>query len=268
MHELPSPLPSVNEVRFLEELTIATSPAIHQWLYDGWVVRASGNDVRRANSATVFYPSTIPLEEKIDAVEQWYRQHDQGAMFRLNETLTPPELDGLLAQRGYTREMDTFMMTLDITSAALNLVVPQGLRVIERNGVDGIADVHQLKGSNANMAERDAARQSLWRGPEQYLALKSINGLVSSGMARVQNGCVGIFTMRTAEKSRGNGYASLLVAHLLAWGRAHGARTAYLQVDQTNETAIKVYRRFGFTPRYGYWQRVQPAQPVNILKLN
>ena len=255
-----SSLLPTNEIRFLEELTLATSPAIHQWLYDGWVVRASGNDVRRANSATVFYPSSIGLEKKIDVVEDWYRRHQQGAMFRLNETLTPPELDGLLARRGYTREMDTFMMTLDIASLVFDFAVPQGLRLLERNSVDGIADVHQLKGSTATMAGRDAARQSLWRGPEQYLALKSINGLVSGGMARVQNGCVGIFTMRTAEKSRGKGYASLLVAQLLAWGRAQGARSAFLQVDQSNEVAIKVYRRFGFTPRYGYWQRVQAAQ--------
>lgn len=35
------------------------------------------------------------------------------------------------------------------------------------------------------------------------------------------------------------------------------AHAAFLQVDQANEPAIKLYRRFGFTPRYGYWQRVQ-----------
>ena len=236
---------------------MATAPAIYQWLYDGWVVRASGNDVRRANSATVFYPSSLVLDEKIGVVEDWYRLHRQAAMFRLNETLTPPELDSLLAQRGYTREMETFMMTLDITSIALDHAVPAGLRVTERDSVDGIADVHRLKGSSASMAERDALRQSLWRGPEQYLAIDSIDGLVSCGMARVQNGHVGIFTMRTAEKSRGNGYARLLVASLLAWGKRQGAHTAFLQVDQANEPAIGVYRRFGFTPRYGYWQRVQ-----------
>lgn len=249
-----------SEIRFLEELTLATAPAIHQWLYDGWVVRASGNDVRRANSTSVFYPSSIALEEKIDVVEQWYRQHQQGAMFRLNDTLTPPELDGLLARRGYTREMDTFMMTAKIDSLAAALTVPPGLRMIERSSIDGIADVHQLKGSTAAMAEHDANRQLLWRGPERYLTLKSINGLQSCGMARVQNGHVGIFTMRTAEKSRGKGYASLLLSHLLWWGKEQGARTAFLQVDQTNEVAINVYRRAGFLPRYGYWQRVQPGK--------
>ena len=251
--------PTINEIRLLEELTLATSPAIHQWLYDGWVVRASGNDVRRANSATAFYPSSIALPAKISAVEEWYRQHQQAPMFRLNEILTPPELDGLLARQGYQREMDTFMMTLDVGAITIDLKVPAGLRVIERDGRDGLNDWHLLKGSIALMAGRDAARQSLWRGPEQYLALKSINGLIACGMARVQNDHVGLFMMRTAEKSRGKGYASVLVAHLLDWGRSLGAHTAFLQVDQANVPANKLYRRFGFAPRYCYWQRVQPV---------
>lgn len=251
-------------MRCFEELTLATSPAIHQWLYDGWIVRASGNDVRRANSATAFYPSSIPLEEKIRVVEEWYDLHQQATMYRLNEVLTPLGLDGLLAARGYTREMDTFVMTLDIGSAAAERAVPEGLRVVVRDGAHGLADVHQLKGSTITMAECDATRQSLWRGPERYLALKSINGLLACGMGRVQNGHLGIFTMRTAEKSRGNGYASLLLSHLLAWGRAQGAQTAFLQVDQANEPANKVYRRFGFQPLYGYWQRVQSASARKI----
>ena len=249
-----------DEIRFYEELTLATAPAIHQWLYDGWVVRASGSDVRRANSATVFYPSSIALETKIGVVEDWYHWHQQPAMFRLNDILSPPQLEATLALRGYRREMDTFMMTLEIKSMAVDLAIPAGLRLIQRSATDGIADVHQLKGSTATIAALDAARQALWRGQEQYLALKSINGLICCGMARVQNGCVGIFTMRTAHASRGKGYARLLVAHLLAWGRAQGVHSAFLQVDQSNETAIKIYRRFGFAPRYGYWQRVQPAQ--------
>ena len=257
MDSLP---PTINEIRFLEELTLATSPAIQQWLYDGWVVRASGNDVRRANSATAFYPSSIALPTKISVVEDWYRRHQQVPMFRLNEILTPPDLDGMLAIRGYAREMDTFMMTLNVASITLALAVPAGLRVIERVGSDGLADWHLLKGSIAAMAARDAARQSLWRGSEQYLALKSINGLLSCGMARVQNGHVGLFMMHTAEKSRGKGYAGVLLAHLLDWGRRQGAHTAFLQVDQANAPANRVYRRFGFAPRYCYWQRVSQVK--------
>ena len=75
--------------RRLEELTLNTSPAIHQSLYDGWLLRASGTDTRRANSATVMQLSTLPLEEKIAYVEAWYRRHGQSAIFRLTEALAP-----------------------------------------------------------------------------------------------------------------------------------------------------------------------------------
>lgn len=247
------------EVRLLEELTLATAPATHQWLYDGWLVRASGNDVRRANSATAIYPSTLPLEEKIAEVEAWYRQHQQTAMFRLNDILTPPALEPLLVQRGYVHEMPTFMMTADIRGFDGQRAVPQGLRLIARSSEEGIKDVHRLKGSSDKMALRDADRQALWRGPEQYLALKSVNGLLSCGMARVHRAHVGIFTMRTAESAQNLGHASLLIEHLFKWGQSLGAHTAFLQVDQANEAALRVYRRFGFAPRYRYWQRIQPS---------
>lgn len=247
----------MSEVRLLEELTLATAPATHQWLYDGWLVRASGNEVRRANSATAIYPSTFTLEEKVAEVEAWYRQHQQPAMFRLNDILTPSGLEPLLEQRGYVREMDTFMMTANIAGFDGQRGIPPGLRLIERSSAEGIKDVHRLKGSTETMALRDADRQALWRGEERYLALKSVNGLLCVGMARVHRGHVGIFTMRTAESARNLGHASLLIQHLLKWGQTRGAQRAFLQVDQANEAALRVYRRFGFAPRYGYWQRIQ-----------
>ncbi len=65
--------------------------------------------------------------------------------------------------------------------------------------------------------------------------------------------------MRTATKARGKGYATILVAYLLAWGLEQGAKAAFLQVDQSNEAAIAVYKKFGFSTAYRYWHRVQPA---------
>jgi N-acetylglutamate synthase len=247
------------ETRRWEELTLATAPAIQQWLYDGWVVRASGNDVRRANSATAIYPCTLPLDEKIAEVEAWYQQHQQPAMFRLNTILTPPALEPALVARGYRREMDTFMMTANLASFVSSPAVPLGLRLVERASEEGIKDVHRLKGTSELLALRDAARQSLWRGEERYLSLKSVNGLVCTGMARLHRGHVGIFTMRTAENARGQGHASLILAQLLKWGQSLGAHSAFLQVDLANEAALRVYRRFGFAPRYAYWQRIQAA---------
>lgn len=246
---------AVADIRTLEELTLATSPAIHQRNYDGWVLRASHTDTRRANSTTALHPSTLPLLEKIDFCEAWYRRHQQPTIMRLTTPLSPTELDALLETRGYRREGETIVMTAPVT--ANEVTPPLGTRLLTRTAEEGIADLHRLKGSNAALVAQDIARQALWRGDETYLALKTINGVAAVGLARVENGFAGVFNMRTAESQRGNGYATALVAALLAWGHAHGAHTAFLQVESDNQAALAAYRKFGFVERYRYWCRVK-----------
>lgn len=252
-------MPDLTTTRRLEELTLNTAPAIHQAFYDGWWLRASGTDTRRANSATAMQTSTLPLAEKIAFTEAWYRACGQPAIFRLTDALAPAELDGLLAQRGYAREVDTWVMTRDLSAdiPPEEYAVPEGAKVLERSESDGLDDVHRMKAVSPALRAQDQKRQALWKGPQIFLSLKTINGVASAGMARLEGGHVGIFNMRTADHARDKGYATILVATLLAWGRARGAKTAFLQVDQANAPAIAVYRKFGFSPAYGYWHRVQ-----------
>ena len=252
-------MPDLHTTRRLEELTLNTSPAIHQALYDGWWLRASGTDTRRANSATAMQPSRLPLEEKIDGTEAWYRTHGQPAIFRLTEALAPPELDGLLQERGYSREVETWVMTRDLSAGIPpgDYHVPSGAKVLERSETDGLEDIHRMRAVSPEMRAQDLKRQALWKGPQVYLSLKTINGVASTGMARMEAGHLGIFNMRTASKARDKGYATILVAYLLAWGLDQGARDAFLQVDQANAPAIAVYKKFGFSPAYSYWHRVQ-----------
>ena len=250
--------PSIASVRHYEELTLNTSPAIHQAFYDGWVLRASGTDTRRANSVTALAAGTLPLAEKIAYCEAWYRHQAQPSIFRFTDAFMPIELDAMLAARGYTREVDTYVMTVALDDVQTG-EIPAGVKRLERSTAEGLADVHGMKGSSPQALEQDLQRQALWKGGEKYLSLKTINGVVATGLARIDGDFVGIFNMHTAKTARRKGYASLLVAELLAWGRGQGARTAFLQVDQTNAAAISAYRKFGFAPVYSYWHRVQGA---------
>ena len=254
-------MPDHDTTRRLEELTLNTSPAIHQALYDGWLLRASGTDTRRANSATPMQASTLPLDEKIAFTETWYHTHGQPAMFRLTESLAPPELDHLLALRGYSREVETCVMTRDLSAGIPpgEYVVPPGAKVLVRSESEGLDDAHRMKAVSPALRALDLTRQALWKGPQVFLSLKTINGVASTGMARLEAGNLGIFNMRTASKARDKGYATILVAYLLAWGLEQNARRAFLQVDQANEPAIAVYKKFGFAPTYSYWHRVQPT---------
>jgi ribosomal protein S18 acetylase RimI-like enzyme len=173
--------------------------------------------------------------------------------------LAPPELDGLLAARGYSREVETWVMTRDLAQGMPvdEYAVPPGAKVVERSESDGLDDVHRMKAVSPALRAQDLRRQALWKGPQVFLSLKTINGVASAGMARLEAGHLGIFNLRTESKAREQGYATVLVASLLAWGREHGARSAFLQVDQANVPAIAIYRKFGFLPAYSYWHRVQ-----------
>lgn len=246
--------------RRLEELTLNTAPAIHQAYYDGWVLRASGTDTRRANSITTLQESRLPLAEKIQFCEAWYRDYGQMPMFRLTEEFSPAELDAMLAARGYTQEVNTLVMTTSLAdeTACVDINLPTGAKLIERNLDDGLRDVHLLAHVKGDSHERDLRRQALWKGQQALVSLRTHNGLAATGMARIEDGNLGIFSMRTAERARGKGYASTLLAYLLTWGQAQGALNAFLQVDETNVNALALYRKFGFAQAYRYWHRVAP----------
>jgi N-acetylglutamate synthase len=250
----------VQDIRRLEELTLNTSPCLNQQLYDGWVLRAAGTDTRRANSVTALYPSLLPLPDKILACEAWYGLHGQEAIFRLTDAFSPEGLDGMLAQRGYSREVETFVMTADLFSLpAPGGDAQNGFRVIERSAAEGSADLYALKGARGPLVERDMKRQALWKGEQTFLAIEQGGDIQCCGMARRDGDHVGIFSMYTAENQRGMGLATRLVGRLVEWGKMRGAHTAFLQVDVANESAIRVYGKFGFKPRYRYWHRIQPA---------
>ncbi|MDX1448755.1 MAG: GNAT family N-acetyltransferase, partial [Acidimicrobiia bacterium] len=56
---------------------------------------------------------------------------------------------------------------------------------------------------------------------------------------------------------RGKGAGTELTAAMLAWAASQGAERSYLQVVATNEAAIGMYDRLGFTDTYHYAYRTE-----------
>ena len=68
-----------------------------------------------------------------------------------------------------------------------------------------------------------------------------------------------IESVATRVDMRGKGFAGETVAALMAWGASRGAGAAFLQVQNDNQAAIRVYDRLGFGRelyRYHYRTRL------------
>lgn len=128
-------------------------------------------------------------------------------------------------------------------------------RILHEGDLDGILEVENLSFTNPWTREMYA-----WelRNPEvsHLSVLRTSDGLI--------HGFVGFWVvfdelhlnnLAVRPESRGRGYGAALLEHALSEGVRRGARQATLEVRRSNETARRLYERFGFEvmglrPRY------------------
>lgn len=249
---LPSP---PHFIRRLEELSLNAWPALATVHLDGWVLRFAGGFTRRANSANPLYPITRPLEANLGAAEALYARQGLPVVFKLTEAAEPNGLDAALAARGYAVEARTSVQVLDLR---LPLPLPPvGVTLSDRLTPAWSEAVAALRGlSAANAATQHQMLSRLV--PAAAFATLVVEGQrVAAGLAVAEAGYAGFFDIVTHPAHRGRGHAERLMAALLAWGRAQGGHTAYLQVMLTNQPALRLYARLGFAQAYQYWYRVK-----------
>jgi GNAT superfamily N-acetyltransferase len=108
-----------------------------------------------------------------------------------------------------------------------------------------------LWADSRGFAHRDVARRVLEAGD---VAFASIGG-VAVGRGVAVGDWLGITAMVTAPGARRRGHAWAILHTLARWGSTRGCTRSMLQVDSTNEVALALYARAGFTPHheYRYW---------------
>src|SRR3954469_12282091 len=89
-------------VTHLEDLMLNMSAPSEQLLYDGWLLRFSPHDIKRAQSVAALY-STLPVAEKIARTEELYGRAGLPPLFRISPLSQPADLDQQLELRSYRR---------------------------------------------------------------------------------------------------------------------------------------------------------------------
>ena len=239
----------------IEEAGLNALQTQRQLFYDGWLLRLSPGTAKRARSVNPHFNSSLPLTDKIAYCESVYARHALPTLFRMTPMSQPACLDGVLGELGYQAFGETLVQTLALDRPPELPDHPDEV-VVEAPETDAFVDaVDRLR--NSTPLQRDAHRERLVNSPliKRYAIVRAAGRVVCTAQVVVEGPLVGIFDVMTAPDARGNGYATLACASLLAWAWQHGANAAYLQVSGDNAPAIRAYRKFGFATAYTYHYR-------------
>jgi len=239
------------DILALDQLAVAAWPAPVNDRQDGWLLRFAHGVSRRANSVAPFplAHDAMPIDDLIKSVETYYRGHDLPPRFQISPAAAPSDLDTRLAKKGY--EIET-PVTIEIAAApsltisdipiSVATTAPPGWWEVYKEGYDRDA-------SEIAAISRDQPVYGAWHDAQGQIA--------AIGYGVLGGNWLGIFGMWTRPKSRGQGIGKAVISALAGWAVEQGAIGLYLQVENTNSAAQRLYERIGFRPVYGYHYRTQ-----------
>jgi ribosomal protein S18 acetylase RimI-like enzyme len=250
-------------VREVEELAYAAWPAAEVVELDGWRLRfTDGVTTRRARSV---WPNAdtgrLPLAEKLARVEAFYAGHGMAARYQMCAAAQPPELDALLAERGYREDAHTAVEIAPLADVVSRSHRPMALPVNVAPAADDAWLATYCGTESVPSREAEARRSILLRlgAPTGYAILTDGERPRAVGLGVLERDWLGIFCMATDPAFRRRGAATDILQALAHWGQQHGATHAYLQVMCSNDAARALYARLGFRPLYEYHYREAPA---------
>jgi ribosomal protein S18 acetylase RimI-like enzyme len=239
-------------IQALEHALFRAWPSLSSCYYDGWLLRFAEGYTRRANSVNPVDGSTEDPEHKIDICEKRYAQRGLPAHFRLTTISQPDDLEARLLKRGYRRSSETFMQTLSLDERTF-------ARLDDAQDESSPGDEWLKACALLNeMTDKESATMAKMLSHIHTSACYVRTGddpdtPDAVGMAVADGDFVGLFKLAVHPDKRRQGIGQALTEHLLAWGIAQGATTAYLQVVSENAPAQALYNKLGFTRHYRYW---------------
>jgi N-acetylglutamate synthase len=245
----------------VEQLAANAWPAATVQRVDGWLLRHTPGVARRRSNSALPSPhaaraSAAEQAQVLDLAERFYARRRQPTAVQVSPAELHGQLDRELAARGYRRRAPTVVLTTPMH----RLPVPGATSTLGVSVAD-TATPQWLAAWTAIDARPDAAATNqliLARigSPAGYLTATQDHEVLGVGMLVVERGWAGVFCMATRPADRRRGVATTVLQHAAGWAADQGARQLYLQVEEDNVPALRLYRRLGFRPSHHYHYRV------------
>lgn len=257
--DLSAQHPFMPMVRRFEAVGFRSFPSGWTTFDGAWAVRLTeGHLSKRLNSVNPLDPGDKrDLEIRLAAAAQVFNAANRPLVVRATP-LCPPELNDLMDREGWLRFDESIVMAADLAQADLadgkkQRPVPDRSRFVQACVAMGSVDAQQALGL-----------EQVIGAVEGRVGLFMTQGNDATPHAAVMavlfGGLLGLFQIVTNPAVRRQGHGRSLVRSAMAWGRANGARSAWLQVEANNEAACGLYASEGFVEMYRYDYCTPPKQ--------
>jgi GNAT superfamily N-acetyltransferase len=239
-------------IRRLEEVGLATWPALDIERRGGWDLRAAAGVTKRSNSVSPLCPATVPVAEQIAWCERWFATRALPASFRLTE-LAEPALETALVARGYALDPWVEVMTRPLGRAVSRSPDVELEDQPTPAWLECLMELRFAPGTARSVVQAMLERRI---APTVFASIRMDRSIVALGIGAVHDDHVAIYAMHTVDVHRRRGLGTRLLDGLLAWGTGRGARAGFLQVHSETPGARAMYERAGFEAVYRYWYRM------------
>lgn len=204
----------------------------------------------------------LTLAERIATAERFYAEHRATARFQVCDGC-PPDLDAMLAERRYRWESPISLRAASCGGPVEPIPAPRFRVRVAPEADEAWLAVLRWTGGPQTSAEHEARLLRRVRLPSEYVTVFAGREPVAIGRAVADDGWTGVFGMATAPQARRRGAARLVLAAIAAWAGEQGAPRLYLQVEQSNIAAARLYEASGFSEIARYHYRVSDVRAPN-----
>ena len=246
------------DVEAIERATLAAVAPRDVEEMHGWLLPFDAGTVGRAHSAVPLRHDISIRAADISMIIARYRAHSFSPSLRIAAVPALAHLDAVLIEQGLKATQPTLTCVACVADLlqATEAIAPAEVSTTPSTAwsqvylgegfdpVDGASRVKALSRASGSLYAQSVDPHS---NPAQ---------VVATGVGSYGHGWLGIHGMRTLATHRKQGHASRILRALAVQAQARALPSAYLQVEEGNRAALRLYESLGFTMawRYIYWR--------------
>ena len=263
----------IKQIRYLEKIAADGHKALEIAEYQDWELRFSKGYTGRANSIRLMGDPIEGIdkdvEDKLRCAEEEYAKRGLPVMFKLTDA--DKTFSDYLESRGYKVKNPTDVMMLPLNGADYLIKVSDNIDEIVKSVVtvpgeinysttpDGWFDPYfEFEGMT------DKTQQALCRQIHSNVSVDKVyikiiyrDRIAAVASLAIEDGYSLLHNVVVDPALRGMGLGKKLCWAAVSKSKSEGADYSYLQVVETNEVALNLYRKFGFEKLYTYWYMVK-----------